>query len=114
MFHQDEMGNGLHIILNGSVQILQMNENDRKLDMEESKFDKNKNDTKKRIKSRKYYNANFLSTMSQGDVFGETSLLTNNPRNATARAGEHGLTTLFIASKLYRKIEKASGGQLGE
>ena len=113
IFHEGQPGKGLHIILSGNCDILKMNQRDMNLDQDEAKHDSSKADVKRRLEARKYLNAIHLATLTTGDIFGETSLLTNNPRNATARAttSRGGVVTLFISSRLYRKVEKESAGQ---
>ena len=102
-----------HTVLSGKVVIIKMSEQDRKLDKEEAKHDKNILDTRKRIANRRYFGATTLCTMTSGDLFGEQALLTKQPRTAAAKASNTSkLTTLFISSKLYRQISKRSGGAL--
>jgi len=116
IFHEGQPGKGLHIILSGNCEIIKMNQSDMNLDQDGAKHDSSKADVKRRLAARRYLNAINLSTLTTGDITGETSLLTNNPRNATARAttrrGGDGVTTLFISSRLYRKVEKESAGLL--
>lgn len=75
VFSRGDAGDRFYIVLNGKIRIIRMGENNKELN---------------------------LALLTRGDHFGETAIITQHPRNATARATEDSVL-LSISSDVFNE-----------
>jgi hypothetical protein len=92
VFHQDDDGDGMYIVEEGSCVVL-------KRDKETKTND----------------NTNYLEVahIHMGAIIGEMALLNKAPRNAAVKSGKDGCVCTFISHDLFAEIECVTGGALG-
>eukprot|EP00949_MAST-11_sp_MAST-11-sp1_P003101 g3101.t1 len=102
LFDQGEVGSAMYVIDKGKIEILRRND----AGMEEFEQDDGEQILLNGVKSldRKKYST--IVKIGKGELFGETALLTEAPRNAAAMAGDNGADCFVIQKDVYTSLVK--------